>query len=129
MLPRVSAALAKFLSPVTSSPSKSSPLTENGESEEKPFKRFKKEEDSKSESKQKKDPQKKDRPTLKLVSPPEPLKPDQSSGQNFLQLFSAFQEQKATLIRWLGTRTYTQTSKEISAKGKFRKGSMFDRED
>lgn len=124
MLPKVSAALSRFITPIVSSAKKSeqTPLQERENRKE--FQRFK--------------------PELKLVD--QPIEPEaraasdqtnlpaplsknaslQKVGSPFLALIMGLQNQRNTVFRWLGLKRYAGLAKSLKKSHGFKRGTMLD---
>jgi hypothetical protein len=126
---RISSALVKFLSPV-----KCAISNESAHEEENKKRNFKQSQEQsqnpntnlEASSKTKEKP----KAELKLVTAPEqelsePNKISQAS-ENFMQVFTEFEEQRSIHRRSQGTKTYQTAVKNQKKAGIFRKGSMLD---
>jgi hypothetical protein len=69
----------------------------------------------------------KTKPGLKLVPPARKGRLVSEPTPSLTQLLSTFQEQKETMMRWLGLKTYPTAAQEQKKAGKIRKGIIIDK--
>lgn len=115
MLPRVSAALSKFLSPITQ------PVEHKNSEKEQPEKKF-----QMFSSKKKKKEDSNQEPHLKLVQSPEQKKVALEESPAFVQLFVQFEEQRQSITKGLGPEKYKTAIKTGKKAGRLKKGTMMD---
>lgn len=127
MLERVTAALTKFLAPVTSSLQNGLDSTLSTKEE---FQRFKKKD--KEEPKTSLEIGKKSDPTrseshLKLVPPPaeELTQKTAAFTSAITEIFAQFRGSRKTMLRWGGGKTY-EASLRSKSMSQLRKGTIFD---
>jgi hypothetical protein len=127
MLERVSAALSKFLAPLTSSINNGLNSDLSNKETIQRFKRKAKQEDPKAKGKPSVLP--KNKPNLKLVQPFSETETKIVAGFNgsITDIFALFQEQRKVMQRWGGAKTY-ETLVRAKGMSQLRKGTIFDEE-
>lgn len=127
MLPKVSAALSKFVPPIAAS-SRQTAVGDEEEEKRRSFQRFKDQE--KKHEPEPEPPPKPDLPPLRLVEeheqPPSPETPGLSVAQHFLHLLSRFNERRGILFRWFGQQSYLAAEHQQKKSVRLRKGIMLD---
>jgi hypothetical protein len=130
VLPRIGAALSNSVSPVSSSSDQQA--VQRRPAREKPAEREQKREDP-GEFKRADPPHLKvvppaDEPTDRGDRPPAMAPPGAapSVAAAFLQLVTAIQRGKGSVLKWLGTQTYRANVGRQKKAGKARKGTMLD---
>lgn len=140
MLPRVGAALANFIKPITSSQD-SQNGTKSVRKRPEEFQRFRQGEKDRQQEHPGEPPRSK--PGLKLVPreqaegtvPPgtmftpisaQPGVPSVASA--FLQIFSFLSRKRSYLLRWIGKQAYSSSILRQKKTGKFKKGAILDRQ-
>lgn len=129
MLPRIGAALAKHIKPLSSSDDRQ---TQSQPRSAKGFKRFQPPPGQQDQSQHDTPAQRETKdPPLKLVVPSDkalahPQGPKVSATETFLHLFSFLRTRKVSLMRWLGSLSYDKASKTRKSASRFRKGTMLD---
>jgi hypothetical protein len=137
VLPRVSAALAQFISPIAAS-GKQSVASQKG------FDRFtppqgKKREQSQQDPSQQNPGSEQNAPQAKIIPFPSKesaAKPNSQApgtstipagiSQALLQLMNLFHEQGAAIRRWIGTGAYQLAARQQKKTGRIRKGTILD---
>src|SRR5262249_17503534 len=116
LLPRISAALAQFIAPVSAS----SPEARQGGSG---FRRTQVKPQPQSQPEQQ-PPQENVIPLPKRA--PETPRAPQSVSQAFIEMLASLQARRAIFMKWLGARSYQSAGKERRKFRRFRKGAMLD---
>jgi len=131
VLPRVSAALSRFIQPVSSSAERESVRAKEKE-EGQEFQRFNPHSRKKPQAPQEplSDEEKKDPlppPSLRLAE--RPSRPQGGVTAAFLDIFRTLRSQRQSLVRWLGHRSYgnqKQASAATERPGRLKKGAILD---
>jgi hypothetical protein len=123
LLPRINAALAQFVAPVSSSTDKR--VQKRDDSAAGGFERHSKKDfkDFKSPA-MPEDPAPLPPPQLAIVPPLATNKPN--VGHTLIHLLDLLQRQRQNLVKWLGQKSYRTAMRNQRKTGKSRKGAMLD---
>ena len=132
MLPRVGSALAQFIAPITTSAGKQ---TTSQSQSKRTFQKWKRENSAQDENPSNQQQQNQPQPQGSNVIPlhkPETSLAQATSGtpagvtQALFQLMTLLKEQRATIMRWLGTSMYESAARQQKKNGRCRKGTIVD---
>jgi hypothetical protein len=133
VLPRIGAALAEFIAPIATSSSKQATAQSH---EKRAFQRWKRENPNQKEQGPSQQPpeqqDKKQDTTLAKVIPLHAPEQKSASGAPpgittaLFQLMAVLKEQRATVMRWLGSSAYDSAARTQKKNGRCRKGTILD---